>query len=331
MRRKKCLIFGLLSGVLSLLLQSILLVADTSAYNYFDSGTYTLDATNSRLYTSSNNFGFASVGGGGLIASYPSQLAPSYDSITSLHLCINSSNAIQNALYYFNITFVDNTGSSTVYSPLALQTTGYYHNMISTTYGEYGRASYVFYYQKGMESPVTCFDFRVDGNQSMWGVYSRIDISSFSWVQLQDGVSAEQIDEYAPEMINLLQELVDNASSSAEAEMNEKDNQDRSDIQSQQSSVDSGADSSQDSAESTGTTLLVAFSSFVSAITSARPSNCNINMDMGNLDLGVVNFCQLSPPPEFQTLASIFMILFCVPLSVATARKVINLFRSFQS
>lgn len=110
----------------------------------------------------------------------------------------------------------------------------------------------------------------------------------------------------------------------------QQDQQDRQDLQNQSSDIDSSADSSQQSAENTGQTLLAAFSSFVTAITNARPSNCNIDMDLGNLDLGIVNFCQLSPPAPFQTIASIFMILFFVPLSIATARKVINLFRSFQ-
>lgn len=142
---------------------------------------------------------------------------------------------------------------------------------------------------------------------------------------------------YYPRYVNhngsivYIQEINEYKPANGDDEMNKKDDEDRSNLNNQQSSVDSDSDDSQESASSTGTTLLAAFSSFVSAITSARPSNCNINMDMGNLDLGVVNFCQLSPPPEFQTLASIFMILFCVPLSVATARKVINLFRSFQN
>ena len=114
-------------------------------------------------------------------------------------------------------------------------------------------------------------------------------------------------------------------------EMNERDNQDRSDIESQSEQTSSDASDSQADAENTGSTLLQAFTAFVSALTNAIPSNCNIDMDLGNLDLGVVNFCQLQPPPGFTTLSSIFMILFCVPLSLATARKVISLFRSFQT
>lgn len=110
-----------------------------------------------------------------------------------------------------------------------------------------------------------------------------------------------------------------------------QDEQDRENITGQQTDLSSDSSDSQSDAQSTGTTLLAAFTAFVNALTNANPSNCNIDMDMGNLDLGVVNFCQLSPPPGFTTLSSIFLILFCVPLSIATGRKVISLFRSFQT
>lgn len=113
-------------------------------------------------------------------------------------------------------------------------------------------------------------------------------------------------------------------------ELNQKDNEDRDNIQSQSSQTDSDAESSASDAESTGTTLLGAFTSFVNALTNASPSNCNLDMDLGNLDLGVVNLCQLSLPQPLPTIASIMLILFCVPLSISTARKVISLFRSFQ-
>lgn len=118
---------------------------------------------------------------------------------------------------------------------------------------------------------------------------------------------------------------------SSSEDMNEKDEQDRDNLENQKTESQDSSDDSQEDAENTGTTLLAAFSSFVTAITSASPSNCNLLMNMGNLNLGNVNLCQLSPPVEFQAIASIFLILFCVPLSIATARKVINLFRSFQT
>lgn len=126
-----------------------------------------------------------------------------------------------------------------------------------------------------------------------------------------------------------LRKIVEFEPSGASA-MNEKDDEDRSNIESQQesSSYDSGESASE--ATETGTTLLGAFSAFVSALTSATPSDCTLDMDLGNLDMGEVDFCELDPPAGFSALASVFLILFCVPLSIATARKIINLFRSFQ-
>lgn len=130
-----------------------------------------------------------------------------------------------------------------------------------------------------------------------------------------------------------LRKIVEYKPSSIESaleEQNQKDDQDRSNMESQQSDSQQGADDSQSDAEQQGTTLLAAFTSFVNALTSATPSNCRLDMDLGNLDMGQVDLCQLSPPAGFSALASVFMILFCVPLSIATARKVISLFRSFQ-
>ena len=119
--------------------------------------------------------------------------------------------------------------------------------------------------------------------------------------------------------------------SAAEAALDSQTEAEREELQTAQSEAEDDAQSSADNAEDTGTTLLKAFTDFVAAVKNTDATNCNIDMDMGNLDLGVVNLCQLSPPPAFQSLASIVLIGFCVPLSLATGRKVIALFRSFQT
>ena len=80
-----------------------------------------------------------------------------------------------------------------------------------------------------------------------------------------------------------------------------------------------------------GQSLLQAFQSFLGALTNASPGNCNINMDTGFIDFGVVNLCSISPPPAFQAISSIVVIGFAIPLSLACARKIIELFRGFQS
>lgn len=139
-------------------------------------------------------------------------------------------------------------------------------------------------------------------------------------------------------IIPMIQDIID-AQSDAQAEQEEtndkldrewqQEQNDRDDLTDQQQDISDDADDSAQQAETAGTTLLGAFSSFVGALTNASPTNCVIDMDMGNLDLGEVDLCQLSPPQPIPTIASIMLIAFCVPLSLATATKMINLFRSF--
>lgn len=99
--------------------------------------------------------------------------------------------------------------------------------------------------------------------------------------------------------------------------------------QAQEDADTAGSDSSAE-ADTQGQSLLQAFISFVGAITNASPSNCNINGNMGRMNLGTINLCAISPPPAFQVISSIVVIGFCVPLSMAAASKMVSLFRSFQ-
>lgn len=116
------------------------------------------------------------------------------------------------------------------------------------------------------------------------------------------------------------------------AEQEQKNREeDQQNLDNAQSSADNaGSDSSSD-ATSAGTTLLAGFSAFTSALTNASASDCKLKMDMGNLNLGDVDLCSLSIPAPLQALSSIILIAFCVPLSLATAKKLIGLFRSFQT
>lgn len=98
-----------------------------------------------------------------------------------------------------------------------------------------------------------------------------------------------------------------------------------------QDDADSDSDSSSQQATSSGTTLLSGFQSFLGALTGASPSNCVISADLGNMDLGNIDLCELDPPPAFQAISSIMVIGFTVPLSLALGKKMIALFRSFQT
>lgn len=118
---------------------------------------------------------------------------------------------------------------------------------------------------------------------------------------------------------------------SAADAIREQEEKEKSETNAQVNAGDSAANSSSSDASASGTTLLAAAQSFVGALTSASPSNCNLDMDLGNLDLGNANLCSISPPPAFQVISSIVLIGFCVPLSIATAKKMVSLFRSFQN
>lgn len=171
--------------------------------------------------------------------------------------------------------------------------------------------------------------------------YNLFTVSNIISAQLSTDPSSNQLDGVLQDLDDIklqLQSIAQNSQNQAISEMNQRDEErqqqeedDRDNIEQQSSDAQDGADDSQQQAESTGSTLLAAFTAFVNALSNASPSNCNIDMDLGNLDLGNVNLCQLSLPAGFQAISSIFMILFCVPLSIATARKVISLFRSFQT
>lgn len=107
--------------------------------------------------------------------------------------------------------------------------------------------------------------------------------------------------------------------------------EDKQDMENAQQDASADGSDSQQEASQTGQTILQAFISFVGALASASPSNCNIDMNTGFVDFGAVNLCALSPPPAFQVISSIVVIGFAVPLSLAAGKKIIELFRSFQT
>lgn len=91
-----------------------------------------------------------------------------------------------------------------------------------------------------------------------------------------------------------------------------------------------GGSSSQDA--QTGTTgLLNAITGAVSVISSASPTNCKINGNMGNLDIGQLDLCANPAPTFIQTIGSLILILMCVPLAISLFNRFIAIFRSFQS
>lgn len=114
------------------------------------------------------------------------------------------------------------------------------------------------------------------------------------------------------------------------AESQENREQEEKTQEAADASETAGGDSSSDA--QTGTTSLInAITGAVTVISSASPTNCKINGNMGNLDIGQLDLCANPAPAFVTTIGSLILILMCVPLAIKLFNRFISLFRSFQS
>ena len=94
-------------------------------------------------------------------------------------------------------------------------------------------------------------------------------------------------------------------------------------------SATSGSSSSSSSQTATSS-LLSVITSGIGAITSASPTNCKVNGNMGNLNVGNIDLCA-NPVPTFMTLiGSIIAVLVVLPLVILLFNRFISIIRSFQ-
>lgn len=96
-----------------------------------------------------------------------------------------------------------------------------------------------------------------------------------------------------------------------------------------QESQSEGA-SSQSDAQTGTASLISTIGSAVSAITTASPTNCLLNGNMGNFDMGQIDLCANPVPTFVQIIGSLILILITVPLCIVMFNRFIGLFRSFQ-
>lgn len=97
----------------------------------------------------------------------------------------------------------------------------------------------------------------------------------------------------------------------------------------EQNETDSNSSSSD--AEDASQSLISAIGGFVSAVTSASPSNCQINGNMGKFDMGNIDLCANPVPTYMQVISSLILICICIPFAIIMFNRFIALFRSFQS
>ena len=108
-------------------------------------------------------------------------------------------------------------------------------------------------------------------------------------------------------------------------EMNDRDQQDRdtlTDLQS--SSTQSAEEAGEDIAES-GEQLLYVLTNFFDIFVHPPASNCIIDGDMGNMDLGDIDLCELDPPPAISVIATLLMIGAVIPLCISGINTLIKI------
>lgn len=91
-----------------------------------------------------------------------------------------------------------------------------------------------------------------------------------------------------------------------------------------------GSDSSSDATSATSS-LLNVIGAGIGAITTASPTNCRINGDMGNLDVGTIDLCANPVPAFVAVIGSIIAVLVVLPLVIILFNRFIGIIRSFQT
>lgn len=115
---------------------------------------------------------------------------------------------------------------------------------------------------------------------------------------------------------------------SGAAELNEKDNEDRSNIESQSTSTDNEANDGGDDASETGTSLFSAFTQLLSALTNVNGNTCTLPaMQVYSLNLGNMNLCQYDIPPQIMALVSIGIVFIIIPLGINLVKRMISLYK----
>lgn len=84
-----------------------------------------------------------------------------------------------------------------------------------------------------------------------------------------------------------------------------------------------------DSTDQHTTNLMGIFSSFVSAVTAAGATNCNIVANWGHLNLGTLNLCRDQPPAFVSVIGSIVLIVILVPCAYWLVMRILAEIRSF--
>ena len=111
-------------------------------------------------------------------------------------------------------------------------------------------------------------------------------------------------------------------------QMNKKDDKDRNNIEEQSSTNETQANDEGDQATETGTSLFSAFTQLLGALTNVGGNSCTLpSMQVYSLNLGNMNLCTYSIPPQIMALVSIGMVFIIIPLGIHLVKKMIALYK----
>lgn len=110
-------------------------------------------------------------------------------------------------------------------------------------------------------------------------------------------------------------------------QQNQQDNQDRQDLENAQSDADSSADDSAEAVSNASDSLLVIMGNFIDIVLHPPSKNCKIDADMGHMDLGEIDLCQLPVPPAVGTIATVLLIGLLIPFVISLINTFLSLLK----
>lgn len=116
-------------------------------------------------------------------------------------------------------------------------------------------------------------------------------------------------------VINQNQEIID------------RDSEDRDELQNTSDSAESTASSLGTDVSNRSASFITIIGNFINVVLHPPQSDCKIDGNMGHMDLGQIDLCELSPPPAISVIGSFILIGILIPLIMAVLYRFIGLLR----
>lgn len=133
-------------------------------------------------------------------------------------------------------------------------------------------------------------------------------------LQLGSGATSEQLGELVEEQKKNNQLL---------EQQQQQDQKDREDMQSQVNESQSSADEAQEGVNSTSTSLIGAAVELVNVISSASPTDCKVQADIGDFKMGTLDFCS-GKPDAMNPIISTCVLLVCFPIGWIWGKHILS-------